>query len=192
MSACPNPLPGQGQLPHGGVAQGLIEPGLEHCQGCGIHNLPGFQCLTTLTVNNFSLLSNLSICTHFSLSCHCRCQGLRHPGAGALPAPLPSRRSLPSDGAGAAAFPRRWPPPRSAPPARGCAWPAPLRAAPGWARAGCGHGPGEGPVPAAQQRLGRGAGPRAAAPGQGAALRALPEEEGAAHRALPQRLRPAG
>ncbi|XP_064242560.1 borealin-2-like isoform X5 [Passer domesticus] len=27
------------------VAQGFIQPGLEHCQGCGIHNLSAFQCL---------------------------------------------------------------------------------------------------------------------------------------------------
>uniref|UniRef100_A0A8C5JB10 Borealin C-terminal domain-containing protein n=1 Tax=Junco hyemalis TaxID=40217 RepID=A0A8C5JB10_JUNHY len=77
-------------------------------------------------------------------------------------------------------------------PAPGCVRPVPLRALLR-ARLGpaVGHGPGEGPVPAAQQRLGRGAGPRGAAPGQGP-QRALPEEEGPAHRALPQRLRPAG
>uniref|UniRef100_A0A674GNK9 Borealin-2-like n=1 Tax=Taeniopygia guttata TaxID=59729 RepID=A0A674GNK9_TAEGU len=77
-------------------------------------------------------------------------------------------------------------------PARGRVRPAPLGRLRARLGPAGGHGPGEGPVPAARQRLGRGAGPRGAAPGQGAAHRALPEEEGPAHRALPQRLRPAG
>ena len=52
---------GQGHLPLDQVAQNPIQPCLEHFQGWGIHNFLGnlFQCLTTFTVNNFFLISNL-------------------------------------------------------------------------------------------------------------------------------------
>ena len=45
------------------AAQGPIQPGLKHLQGWGIHSLPGqlFQNITTLIVENFPLLSNLSL-----------------------------------------------------------------------------------------------------------------------------------
>ena len=51
------------------AAQGTIQPGLEHLQGWGIHNLSEqlFQHLTTLIVKNFPLTSNLNLPT-FSLT----------------------------------------------------------------------------------------------------------------------------
>jgi len=54
---CPTPHHRQGHQPPYLVpdqaAQGPIQPGLEHLQGWGIHNLSGqlFQHLTTLIVN---------------------------------------------------------------------------------------------------------------------------------------------
>ena len=63
----PNPHHRQGhQTPHlilGQAAQGPIQPGLEHLQRRGIHNLSGqlFQRLTTLLVKNFPLTSNLNL-----------------------------------------------------------------------------------------------------------------------------------
>jgi len=45
------------------AAQGPIQPGLEHLQGWGLHNLYGqlFQHLITLLVKNFPLISNLNL-----------------------------------------------------------------------------------------------------------------------------------
>jgi len=42
------------------VAQSLVQPGLECLHGWGTHQIPHnlFQCLTTLTVKDFSLYSN--------------------------------------------------------------------------------------------------------------------------------------
>jgi len=45
------------------AAQGPIQPGLEYLQGRGIHNLSGSLCqhLTTVSVKNFPLTSNLNL-----------------------------------------------------------------------------------------------------------------------------------
>ena len=43
------------------AAQSHIQPGLECLQGWGIHNLLVFQCVTTLCVKNFLLISNLNL-----------------------------------------------------------------------------------------------------------------------------------
>jgi len=57
------PCHGQGHLPLDQVAQSPIQPGLEHSQGgastAPLGNL--FQCLTTLVVKNFFLISNLNL-----------------------------------------------------------------------------------------------------------------------------------
>ncbi|KAK4819077.1 hypothetical protein QYF61_025310 [Mycteria americana] len=52
-----------GNLPLEQVAQSPIQPGLEHFQGWGITAALGnlLQCLTTLTVKNFFLVSNLNL-----------------------------------------------------------------------------------------------------------------------------------
>lgn len=67
----------QGHFPPDLVAQGLIQPGLEHCQGHGTSTISPetlFQCLTTLTVLNFFLISNLNLLSFswkpFPLFCH--------------------------------------------------------------------------------------------------------------------------
>lgn len=58
---------GQGHLQLDQVAQNLIQPGLEHLQGWGIYRFLGNQChcLTTFTVKNLLLISNLKF-TSFS------------------------------------------------------------------------------------------------------------------------------
>jgi len=50
----------QGHQPADQAAQSHIQPGLECLQGWGIHNSLGnlFQCVTTLCVKNFLLISN--------------------------------------------------------------------------------------------------------------------------------------
>ena len=52
----------QGRQPADQAAQSHIQPGLECLQGWGIHNILGqlFQCVTTLCVKNFLLISNLN------------------------------------------------------------------------------------------------------------------------------------
>ena len=52
----------QGRQPPDQAAQSHIQPGLECLQGWGIHSLLGlFQCVTTLCVKNFLLISNLNL-----------------------------------------------------------------------------------------------------------------------------------
>ena len=53
----------QGHQPPDQAAQSHIQPGLECLQGWGIHNLLGnlFQCVTSLCVKNFLLISNLNL-----------------------------------------------------------------------------------------------------------------------------------
>ena len=53
----------QDRQPADQAAQSHIQPGLECLQGWGIHNLLGqlFQCVTTLCVKNFLLISNLNL-----------------------------------------------------------------------------------------------------------------------------------
>ena len=52
----------QGRQPADQAAQSRIQPGLECLQWWGNHNLLGnlFQCITTLCVKNFLLISNLN------------------------------------------------------------------------------------------------------------------------------------
>ena len=60
----PTPCHGQGHLPLEQVAPSpCVQPGLEHCQGWGSHSFSGkslCQRLSTLTGNNFCLISNLN------------------------------------------------------------------------------------------------------------------------------------
>ena len=53
----------QGRQPADQAAQSHIQPGLECLQGWGIHSLLGqpVQCVTTLWVKNFFLISNLNL-----------------------------------------------------------------------------------------------------------------------------------
>jgi len=53
----------QGRQPPDQTAQSHIQPGLECLQGWGIHSLLGqpVQCVTTLWVKNFCLVSNLTL-----------------------------------------------------------------------------------------------------------------------------------
>ena len=53
----------QGCQPPDQAAQSHIQPGLECLQGWGIHSLLGqpVQCVTTLCVKNFFLISNLNL-----------------------------------------------------------------------------------------------------------------------------------
>jgi len=53
----------QGRQPPDQAAQSHIQPGLECLQGWGIHSLLGqpVQCVTTLWVKNFLLISNLNL-----------------------------------------------------------------------------------------------------------------------------------
>jgi len=53
----------QGHQPADQAAQSHIQPGLECLQGWGIHSLLGqpVQCITTLCVKNFLLISNLNL-----------------------------------------------------------------------------------------------------------------------------------
>ena len=51
----------QEYLPLGQVAESPIQPGLECFQGGGIHNPSGFQCLNTLMVKKFFLISSLNL-----------------------------------------------------------------------------------------------------------------------------------
>ena len=53
----------QGHQPADQAAQSHIQPGLECLQGWGIHSLLGqpVQCITTLWVKNFLLISNLNL-----------------------------------------------------------------------------------------------------------------------------------
>ena len=53
----------QGRQPADQAAQSHIQPGLECLQGWGIHSLLGqpVQCVTTLCVKNFLLISNLNL-----------------------------------------------------------------------------------------------------------------------------------
>jgi len=65
----PTPCYVQGHQPAAQAAQSHIQPGLECLQGWGIHSLPGqpVQCITTLWVKNFFLISNLNLpCPGFS------------------------------------------------------------------------------------------------------------------------------
>ena len=61
--AVPTPCYVQGRQPAAQAAQSHIQPGLECLQGWGIHSLLGqpVQCITTLWVNNFLLISNLNL-----------------------------------------------------------------------------------------------------------------------------------
>ena len=65
----PTPCYVQGRQPADQAAQSHIQPGLECLQGWGIHSLLGqpVQCVTTLWVKNFLLISNLSL-TCFNLN----------------------------------------------------------------------------------------------------------------------------
>ena len=58
----PTPCYVQGHQPPDQAAQSHIQPGLECLQGWGIHSLLGqpVQCVTTLWVKNFLLISNLN------------------------------------------------------------------------------------------------------------------------------------
>lgn len=60
-------LPWTGALPIDQVAHSLIQAGFKHSQEWGIDNFSGnlFQCLPTLTVKNFFLMSNLSVNVSF-------------------------------------------------------------------------------------------------------------------------------
>ena len=66
---------GHGRQPPDQAAQSHIQPGLECLQGWGIHSLLGqpVQCVTTLWVKNFRLISNLNLpclsLNHSRLSC---------------------------------------------------------------------------------------------------------------------------
>jgi len=53
----------QGRQPADQAAQSHIQPGLQCLQGWGIHSLLGqpVQCVTTLWVKNFLLISNLNL-----------------------------------------------------------------------------------------------------------------------------------
>ena len=59
------PIPGdvQGRKPPDQAAHNHSQPGLECLQGWGIHSLLGqpVQCVTTLCVKNFLLISNLNL-----------------------------------------------------------------------------------------------------------------------------------
>ena len=59
----PTPCYVQGHQPADQAAQSHIQPGLECLQGWGIHSLLGqpVQCVTTLWVKNFLLISNLNL-----------------------------------------------------------------------------------------------------------------------------------
>ena len=59
----PTPCYVQGRQPADQAAQSHIQPGLECLQGWGIHSLLGqpVQCVTTLWVKNFLLISNLNL-----------------------------------------------------------------------------------------------------------------------------------
>ena len=59
----PTPCYVQGHQPANQAAQSHIQPGLECLQGWSIHNLPGqpVQCVTTLCVKKFFLISNLNL-----------------------------------------------------------------------------------------------------------------------------------
>ena len=59
----PTPCCVQGRQPADQAAQSHIQPGLECLQGWGIHSLLGqpLQCITTLWVKKFLLISNLSL-----------------------------------------------------------------------------------------------------------------------------------
>ena len=59
----PTPCYVQGHQPAAQAAQSHIQPGLECLQGWGIHSLLGqpVQCVTTLWVKNFLLISNLNL-----------------------------------------------------------------------------------------------------------------------------------
>ena len=59
----PTPCYVQGHQPAAQAAQSHIQPGLECLQGWGIHSLLGqpVQCVTTLSVKNFLLISNLNL-----------------------------------------------------------------------------------------------------------------------------------
>ena len=59
----PTPCYVQGHQPADQAAQSHIQPGLECLQGWGIHSLLGqpVQCITTLWVKNFFLISNLNL-----------------------------------------------------------------------------------------------------------------------------------
>jgi len=61
--AVPTPCYVQGHQPADQAAQSHIQPGLECLQGWGIHSLLGqpVQCVTTLWVKNFLLISNLNL-----------------------------------------------------------------------------------------------------------------------------------
>ena len=61
--AVPTPCYVQGRQPAAQAAQSHIQPGLECLQGWGIHSLLGqpVQCLTTLWVKNFLLISNINL-----------------------------------------------------------------------------------------------------------------------------------
>ena len=59
----PTPCYVQGRQPADQAAQSHMQPGLECLQGWGIHSLLGqpVQCVTTLWVKNFFLISNLNL-----------------------------------------------------------------------------------------------------------------------------------
>jgi len=59
----PTPCYMHGHHPPAQAAQSHIQPGLECLQGWGIHSLLGHpvQCVTTLWVKNFLLISNLNL-----------------------------------------------------------------------------------------------------------------------------------
>ena len=59
----PTPCYVQGRQPAAQAAQSHIQPGLECLQGWGIHSLLGqpVQCVTTLWVKNFLVVSNLNL-----------------------------------------------------------------------------------------------------------------------------------
>ena len=59
----PTPCYVQGRQPAAQAAQSHIQPGLECLQGWGIHSLleQPVQCVTTLWVKNFLLISNLNL-----------------------------------------------------------------------------------------------------------------------------------
>jgi len=59
----PTPCHVQGRQPADQAAQSHIQPGLECLQGWGIHSLLGqpVQCVTTLCVKSFLLISNLNL-----------------------------------------------------------------------------------------------------------------------------------
>ena len=61
--AVPTPCYVQGRHPADQAAQSHIQPGLECLQGWGIHSLLGqpVQCVTTLWVKNFPLISNVNL-----------------------------------------------------------------------------------------------------------------------------------